>query len=292
MGGRSASTSSPLRCYRPLGGGLGTLSEVASSKHFGAALGVFEVKCHRGTPFPLLDPRVTGRVGDLRGSTGADPAGCRVVEVHIGAGRRPPAPLHGERRGSVLLGGASLERRRRNVGGLRGRCALPPGENVRDRRAVRTFFKVIRCRGTSCASAAGGEETPQGGLRAFGLGDRSSCSITSERLPAREFGPDWCPLGGTAGPGFSGCGRDLSPGVALWNAAERSRTSTALAGHKALNLARLPVPPQPLEGPAIVDAVGRSAPRSPGVLHPSAGRSTMYEHMFCSSTEGATGPWT
>jgi hypothetical protein len=33
-----------------------------------------------------------------------------------------------------------------------------------------------------------------------------------------------------------------------FNAAEWSRTITPREGHKALNLARLPVPPQPLEG--------------------------------------------
>jgi hypothetical protein len=32
------------------------------------------------------------------------------------------------------------------------------------------------------------------------------------------------------------------------NAAERIRTSTNISVYKALNLARLPVPPQPLEG--------------------------------------------
>ena len=52
---------------------------------------------------------------------------------------------------------------------------------------------------------------------------------------------------------LTGAGKQPSNGAGsdnacLLHAAERSRTSTALAGHKALNLARLPVPPQPLEG--------------------------------------------
>jgi hypothetical protein len=39
----------------------------------------------------------------------------------------------------------------------------------------------------------------------------------------------------------------------LSHAAEWSRTITGVSTHKALNLARLPVPPQPLEGRSILD---------------------------------------
>jgi hypothetical protein len=48
-----------------------------------------------------------------------------------------------------------------------------------------------------------------------------------------------------AAPGPRGETGDHRGYQAIFDAAERSRTSTALAGHKALNLARLPVPPQP-----------------------------------------------
>ena len=50
----------------------------------------------------------------------------------------------------------------------------------------------------------------------------------------------------------------------------------AYAAHKALNLARLPVPPQPLEGRAILE--GRAAlpmPLEPDCLHPSEGGATL-----------------
>ena len=53
----------------------------------------------------------------------------------------------------------------------------------------------------------------------------------------------------------------LAPECLLADAAERSRTSTALAGHKALNLARLPIPP-PAQGD--LDCSGaRAGPERP-----------------------------
>src|SRR5215212_5483822 len=53
---------------------------------------------------------------------------------------------------------------------------------------------------------------------------------------------------------------------ASMSAAEWSRTITGVSTHKALNLARLPVPPQPLEGKAILD--GRVQGKSAGCERP------------------------
>src|SRR5262245_32380639 len=55
------------------------------------------------------------------------------------------------------------------------------------------------------------------------------------------------------------------------DAAERSRTSTTREGHKALNLARLPVPPQP-RGTTMIVADWFARERW---LQPSGGRATL-----------------
>jgi hypothetical protein len=63
---------------------------------------------------------------------------------------------------------------------------------------------------------------------------------------------NWSENGPTEAPGQRDRAADRGAEVAdfqgLGNAAEWSRTITGVSTHKALNLARLPVPPQPLEG--------------------------------------------
>ena len=92
--------------------------------------------------------------------------------------------------------------------------------------------------------------------------------------------------------------RATCPECLLASAAERSRTSTAREGHKALNLARLPVPPQPLEGTAILDGRGQSAAARRPLEYVRRGLYCV-EHVFWSTrqahrhlSEGASEQWT
>ena len=67
------------------------------------------------------------------------------------------------------------------------------------------------------------------------------------------------------------------PGV--FNAAEWSRTITPREGHKALNLARLPVPPQPLEGATILDVRAHRARPVAGIRGDRYACEQMFERV-------------
>src|SRR5215217_6550210 len=90
---------------------------------------------------------------------------------------------------------------------------------------------------------------------------RISTAVAEAAVPASLWGARVRDSGPAAGGGVAGPRYTQKPrrSGAFVDAAEWSRTITGVSTHKALNLARLPVPPQPL-GARILDGP-RAKPR-------------------------------